>query len=91
MQNDGIEYEDVTRRVLRHWGKQEGRIARRATAEVSMALKSAMWKVYALNPNGSRKREIASRLTDGLLTFHADVAGDPNEAEFYYEIASKEN
>ncbi len=91
VQNDGIEYEDVTRRVLRHWGKQEGRIARRATAEVSMALKSAMWKVYALNPNGSRKREIASRLTDGLLTFHADVAGDPNEAEFYYEIASKEN
>ena len=91
VQNDGIEYEDATRRVLRHWGKQEGRIARRATAEVSMALKSAMWKVYALNPNGSRKREIASRLTDGLLTFHADVAGDPTEAEFYYEIASKEN
>ena len=90
VQNDGIEYEDETMSVLLHWGKQEGRIAHRVTANLSIALaEESGWHVYALKPDGSRKREIKSRFSDSRLIFRADVGGDPNEAEFYYEISAK--
>lgn len=86
VQNDGIEYEDEEMRVLRRWGKG-GRIARRTSADVAVSLKrGAVWKVYALKPDGSRKREIASAIVGDRLKFRADIAGDPDEAEFYYEI-----
>ena len=90
VQNDGIEYEDETMSVLKNWGKQEGRIARRVRAEVSLAVRpDAAWTVFALWPDGSRKREIPSDLEDGRLSFVADVGGDPDEAEFFYEIQTK--
>ena len=91
VQNDGIEYEDESRNVLRRWGKQVGRIAMRTSADVSIGLMPARWKVYALKPDGARKREIAGRFVDGRLVFCADTAGDPNEAEFYYEIVAEKN
>lgn len=88
VQNDGIEYEDETMCVLRRWGKG-GRIARRTRARVSLACNgSSVWKVYALRPDGSRKRELAYTREKDRLTFQADVAGDPNEAEFYYELSA---
>ena len=88
VQNDGIEYENETMRVLRKWGRQEGRIARRVAANISVALADAPdWHVFALAPDGSRKREISSSFREGRLSFRADVGGDPEEAEFCYEIA----
>ena len=88
VQNDGIEYEDETMRVLRRWGKQEGRIARRVAAAISVSLANAPgWRVFALNPDGSRKREVESVFRDGRLSFRADIGGDPEEAEFAYEVA----
>ena len=89
VQNDGIEYEDETMRVLRRWGKQEGRIAQRVAAAISVSLANAPgWRVFALNPDGSRKREVESVFRDGRLSFRADIGGDPEEAEFCYEIVS---
>ena len=88
VQNEGIEYEDDTMCVLKRWGRADAvRIARRTSASVSLLLaKASSWKVYALNPDGSRKREVKSTFSNGRLEFVADVAGDPQEAEFYYEI-----
>lgn len=86
VQNDGIEYEDESMQILRSWGRG-GRIARRTTADVSIPLKaSSSWKVYALNPDGSRKREVDNSFVEGRLRFHVDTGGNPNEAEFYYEL-----
>ena len=88
VQNDGIEYENETMRVLRRWGRQEGRIARRVAADITVSVaNSPDWHVFALAPDGSRKREIPSSFHDGRLSFRADVGGDPGEAEFCYEIA----
>ena len=89
VQNDGIEYADESRDVLRRWGKQEGRIARRVAADISIALAGASgWRVFALNPDGSRKRELPSTFRDGCLAFRADVGGDADQAEFCYEIVA---
>lgn len=86
VQNDGIEYEDGTMAVLRSWGKG-GRIARRTSAKVSLAVRSGRkWSVFALRPDGSRKREVPCEWSGGRLVFVADVAGDPAEAEFHYEV-----
>ena len=90
VQNDGIEYEDATRRVLLRWGKQEGRLARRISADISLALDAACPRhVFALRPDGTRKREIDGFVSDGRLSFHADIGGDPEEAEFCYEIVRR--
>lgn len=87
VQNPGIEYEDEKMKVLIRWGRQDlGRIARRAVAKTSLKVAPGAWKVCALNPDGSRKREIAAQYADGALHFTADIAGDPQEAEFYYEL-----
>ena len=87
VQNPGIEYEDEKMQVLIRWGRQDiGRIARRAVAKASLKVAPGAWKVHALNPDGSRKREIAAQYADGTLRFTADIAGDPHEAEFYYEL-----
>ena len=87
VQNPGIEYEDEKMEVLIRWGRQDiGRIARRAVAKTSLKVAPGAWKVHALNPDGSRKREIAAQYADGALRFTADIAGDPHEAEFYYEL-----
>jgi len=87
VQNPGIEYEDAKMEVLIRWGRQDiGRLARRAVAQTALRVAPGAWKVYALKPDGSRKREIAAKYEDGVLRFTADIAGDPDEAEFYYEI-----
>ncbi len=92
IQNDGIEYEDATRCVLRGWGKREGRIARRVAADLSVVLDAApKWQVYALNPDGTRKRELPSTFRDGRLHFRADIGGDLDEAEFCYELTARRN
>ena len=60
----------------------------RHPANISVALADVPdWCVFALAPDGSRKREISSSFRDGRLSFTADIGGDPDEAEFCYEIA----
>jgi len=87
VQNPGIEYEDSKMEVLLRWGQQDaGRLARRAVSKTALKVAPGCWKVFALNPNGSRKRELVSDCAGGTLRFSADIAGDGREAEFYYEL-----
>ena len=89
VQQDGIRYQDDTLRVLLGWGKFP-KLMRRANAEVSVAVAAGRtWRVYALSPDGSRKRELPGRIVNGRLTFTADIAGDPTAAEYLYELTAK--
>jgi len=91
VQNPGIEYEDASMAVLIRWGRQDrGRLSRRVVAKTALKVAPGEWKAYALRPDGSRKREIAASYGDGALRFTADIAGDPNEAEMYYELTRPE-
>ena len=90
VQNPGIEYENAKMEVLIRWGRQDaGRLARRAVAKTVLKVAPGEWKAYALNPDGSRKREVSAQCKDGSLCFTADIAGDPKEAEFYYELVRR--
>ena len=87
VQNSGIAYADDSRTVLLRWGDMP-HLAHRGRARVSLA---CSWprRVYALDFAGARRGEIASRYDGGAMSFEADVAGDSQNATFFYEIVWK--
>ena len=83
--NTGDTYEDESRQILLRWGKPP-HIVRSGVARLALAFGSGNFKVYALGTSGDRVREIPCRLAKGRLRFKADVAADPQNATFLYEV-----
>ena len=53
---------------------------------VRYAVADGDWTVYALAPTGRRLRAVASARRGGRLVFTADVAADPAQATWLYEL-----
>ena len=88
VQNSGAEYADAGMRI----NKEAGRLPylmRRGVAgiELQFANGPAEWRVWALSPSGARRAEVPCLIEGGTLRFTADVARDPAEATFLYELA----
>ena len=49
----------------------------------------ATWRVFALAPDGTRTAEIPATYSGGVLRFTADIARDPENATFLYELVRK--
>ena len=85
MANDGDTYENESRTVLFRWGKTP-HLVRAGVARLALALGQGDFRVYALDTSGERVREVPCRTAKGRLLFTADVAADPENATFLYEI-----
>ena len=83
--NSGDTYEDESRQILLRWGKPP-HLVRSGVARLALAFGSGNFKVYALGTSGDRVREIPCILAKGRLRFKADVAADPQNATFLYEV-----
>ena len=65
-------------------------LARAGRADVTLRLEGiGEARVWALALDGTRKRKIPAEVRNGALCFTADVAGDPDDATFLYEIADE--
>ena len=84
-QNTGAVFSDETRSTVLDWGRSP-MLMRSGRAEVAVACEGLTASVYALADDGRRLREVSSCLKDGLLSFTADVASDPESATWFYEI-----
>lgn len=85
VQNTAVRYADAGRRILLDWGRLP-HLMRAGRADVSLSAAAGSWTVWALDATGGRVRKVASRHADGRLVFSADVAADPSNATFLYEL-----
>ena len=84
VQNSDIRYADAELTVLLDWGHLP-HLMRNGEADVSLAVKSGDWKVWALDSDGTRREEVPSAFADGRLAFKVDVDRNPKAASFLYE------
>ena len=92
VQNTGARYADSGMTVLTDFGRLPC-LMRAGKAEVELKVQGvhpASWRVYALAPDGSRRRMVSSEHDDGWLRFTCDVAADPAAATYLYEITGAE-
>ena len=62
----------------------------RTCAEVKLAVDDpSRLKVFALDTDGTRRGEVASRVEGGKLVFACDTARDPENATYLYEIGER--
>ena len=96
-QNTGARYADAAMTVLLDWGRLPYLMrAGKADIELFTTAKGSQdeqlpfannpFRVFALSSSGARRAEIPCRYADGVLRFVADVARDPAEATFLYEV-----
>ncbi len=85
VQNSGIKYADRRMRILLDWGRLP-HLMRVGKAGVRLSLSGEKWKVYSLSSGGNRRRELPCRVAGGELSFTADVAADPADASYLYEL-----
>ena len=80
-------FKNATRTVLTSFGTLP-HLVRSGVAHVRLALGdgAAQAAVWALSPTGARVRQVACTVSDGVLSFDADVAADPSAATVAYEI-----
>ncbi|MCR5752005.1 MAG: hypothetical protein K6G91_08580 [Kiritimatiellae bacterium] len=84
--NDGDTYLDSSRTTLVKWGKPP-HLVRAGRAKVTLKLGEGSFKVHALDSAGRRVREVpCAPGPDSALLFTADVAADPSNATFLYEV-----
>ena len=83
--NDGDTYEDESRKILLRWGKPP-HIVRAGVARLALALGEGSFRVHALDTSGKRVRKVPCNVAKGRLRFTADVAADPENATFLYEV-----
>ncbi len=91
IQGNGARYADETRRKLLDWGTTPCMEKGRSEVELTVvpgeiSTEGYFFKVFALGVDGARRAEIPCRVEDGALRFAADVARDPAEATFLYEM-----
>ncbi len=87
VQNTDIRYADAGRRILLAWGRLP-HLMRAGRADVSLAVAAGDWTVWALDATGTRVRRVPARQADGRLSFTADVAADPANATYLYELVA---
>lgn len=85
-ENDGAVFADAERRLVLNHGRRVRALVRAGRARVALRCADACWKVYALATDGSRRHEIPCEFKNGRLCFTADVAADPKNATFLYEV-----
>ena len=86
VQDDGTVYSDETKTVLLKWGRLPHMMhVGRADVELRLA-PGTKPRVYALGADGSRRGEVPSTWDGAKLAFAADVARDPDDATYLYEI-----
>jgi len=86
VRNTGMTFRDVDERMLEAWGTLP-HLMKRDRREVTVPAEGAR-KVWALAADGTRRREVPSVFKDGAVRFTADVAADPAEATYLYEVGS---
>lgn len=70
VQNSGIAFDDAENTILRNWGKLPLQL-RHGTARISLRL-SGNYRIFALNPDGSRRAELAPAQAGGRLELPLD-------------------
>ncbi|MFB3903323.1 MAG: hypothetical protein ACE15E_07710 [Acidobacteriota bacterium] len=90
LQNTDIRYAEPARQTLQDWGRLPY-LVRTGKAVVSLRLESpGKYRVWALGTGGKRLTHLPVQIAAGVLTFTADVAGDPAAgARMMYEVARK--
>jgi len=75
--------------TIEKWGKLP-HLMRAERREVALPLKCSgqpvRRRVFALNADGSRRFEVPHVTENGMLRFTADVAADPKDATYLYEV-----
>ena len=87
VKNVGAKY--VDRKMLRtssHGGPQK--VMRNGIADVMLMLPRKKRKVYALGMDGARRYEVPFESRGDGISFRVDIAHDPAEATYLYEIAN---
>ena len=85
VQDSGATYLDGERRILTSWGRLP-HLMRSGLARCRLRTGGGGWSVYALAPDGARRRDVPSVYRDGVLELVADVAADPDDATYLYEL-----
>jgi hypothetical protein len=85
VQNTGVQWADAEHHILLKRGRLP-MIARKGTAEVSLAVAPGAWKAYALGTDGARCADVPVTRADGQLRLAADIARDPANATILYEL-----
>lgn len=87
----GTTFSNPSRGVLKAWGRLP-HLLRAGTAAIRLAVDAgpSVFRVWALDPDGSRRRPVACSVSGGVLSFTADVAADPSCATWLYEIERAE-
>ncbi len=86
VQLEGITFSASDQRIVTRWPKGQ-LLAGRGSAEISLTLPDAPWKLHALAPSGKRIAEVPFRKSgDTSMTWIADTFRDPHETVFAYEL-----
>ena len=85
VQDSGATYLDKERSILTCMGWLP-HLMRSGVARCRLRTGGGNWTAYVLAPDGSRRREVPLRRVDGTLELVADVAADPQDATYLYEL-----
>ena len=85
VQNSDITYADKNLTILLKWGHLP-HLMRVGRAEVRLAVPEGRWTVHVLAQSGRRRSTVPAVFANGTLTFTANVAADPSDASYLYEL-----
>ncbi len=88
LQNEGAVFDDDGLTVQLEGGGPE-KMARNGKANVSVAVASGDWRVWALDWAGHRLRSVPAEWREDRLHVIADVAAVPAQATGYYELVRR--
>lgn len=83
IQSEGTMFADATCRKVLNWGS--GYCMERGRSLISLR-HDRPCAVWSLDISGRRRSRVAASWQDGRISFVADVAANPNEASFAYEL-----
>ena len=83
IQSEGTVFADATCRKVLNWGS--GYCMERGRSLISLR-HDRPCAVWNLDISGRRRSRVAASWQDGRISFVADVAANPNEASFAYEL-----
>lgn len=83
----GSRFRDARRNVIENNGSRDVHLLRAGTAKVSLALASGVWRVWALDATGARRRRLPAVFAAGRLEFEITTGCRTGDATYQYEIA----
>ena len=90
VQANGRRFSDPSKNTIFSWGSNPS-LMRAGRAVTRLNLGPGNFHVFALDCEGSRRYEVPSETDDGVLSFTADIAADPECATYFYEIVRVQN